>query len=117
MIAKLIKQSGQSAVVSFWDNETGMIDAKIISINALPTGLRKDQEFDISKDVLANGTDYGIEWELLLGTTVQHLTASMRSHGVWTETDLKTRPQQVIAAITSSSAKIYAELLRAVDNL
>lgn len=117
MIVKLLKQSGQSAVVSFWDNETGMIEAKIISLKELPIGLRIGQEADISKDVVTTGTDYGIEWGLLLGETVPFLTDSMRNHGIWTEEDLRKKPSQVIAAVTGSSARIYAELLRLVDRL
>lgn len=117
MIVKLLKQAGQSAVVSFWDNETGMVQARIISLNELPVGLRKGQEADIDKYVIDYGTEYGIEWDLLLGETVQFLTSSMRSHGIWTEEDLRKKPQQVVAAITSSSSQIYAELLKLVDRL
>lgn len=117
MIVKLMKQAGQAAVVSYWDYETGMTTAKVISINELPLGLKTGQEADISIDVIEHGTDYGIEWGLLLDETIHFLTESMRNHGIWTEEDLRKKPQQVIAAITSSSARIYAELLKLVDRL
>jgi len=118
MIIKLLKKSGQSAVVSYWDYETGMTQARVISIDDLPNRLRIGQEADISNDALQLGIEYGIDWELLLGQSNVHMLAqSLRNHGIWTVDDMKTKPQQVIAAINSSSAVIWAELLRLIDSI
>ena len=116
---KLLKKSGQAAVVSFWDNETGMMQAHIISMNDLPNDLRVGQTANVSDDALLTGTEYGMEWELLLSQSesLMVLTASLRNHGIWTLEDLNNNPRQCIAAINSASVRIYAELLQLVKDL
>lgn len=114
MKAKLKELSGQAAVVTYRDNVTGMTEAKVISIRDLPQGLRRGQEFDIPEYALESGTEYGIDWGIVLGQfdVVSVLTSSMRDHGIWMPEDLQRKPQQVIAAINATSKVVYAELLR-----
>lgn len=116
---KIINTSGNAVVVSYWDDEAGMMVASIISVNDLPVAGEKGQEVQISKDVLDSGTEYGIDWRLLLDPdkVLVKLMQALRNRGIWTEKDIRTNSSKVIEAIINMGGSLYAEMLTELDNL
>ena len=119
MKCKIIKQSGNAAVVSQRDSETGMMVATIISVSDLPVAWKVGQEVEISKDVMDTGTEYGIDWRILLDpdTVLQKLMNALRDRGIWTEQDIRSNSRLVIEAIVSMAGVLYTDMIKELDKL
>lgn len=113
MIAKVLKRSGNVAVVSYLD-ERGMVQGRIISIDRI-TDAKIGHQLDVPVDAISNGIEYGIDWTIVFPDHVVSLVdlqQSMRNHGVWTEADMLSMPKEMVSAINAMSAAIYAKMIR-----
>ena len=117
--AKLLSVQGQAAIVSFRDKD-GIFQARIISVDDI-AGLRIGETKSVSKKLLDSGTEYGIDWETLLGDeydiTPVDISNELRKHGLWTYDDMNKNPHQVTAALNALSYRVFAELMRRAREL
>jgi hypothetical protein len=77
----------------------------------LVAGLRVGERKDIPDEAIALGTEYGLDWAIILPwpeDIVKHFQSSMRDHGVWTYEDFNTMPDQAFAATVSISKRLFA---------
>ena len=116
---KLISVQGHAAVVSYRDYD-GIVRARVISLKAV-AGLRIGESSVIPLNIVKTGTEYGIDWETLLGEeyaiTPVDIGQELRRHGLWTYDDLNSNPNEVTAALNSLSHRVHVELLRAAREI
>jgi hypothetical protein len=115
----LIKVEGRAAIVAYRDDE-GDFQARIISVDEV-AGLRLGETKKVSRKMLVTGTEYGIDWDVLLGDefaiTPSEIGQSFRKFGLWTYDDMNRNPAQVNAALNAVSRRIHAYLLREARQL
>ena len=116
---KLLSVQGQAAIVTFRDGE-GIFQGRIISINEV-ADIRTGETKLVSDKILSTGTEYGIDWETLLGEdyvlTPADIGQELRRHGLWTYEDLNSNPNVVTAALNSLAYRVFAELMRAARDI
>lgn len=115
----LNKVEGRAAIVTYRDDE-GDFQARIISVDDV-AGLRLGETTKIPRKLLLTGTEYGIDWDILLGEefviTPESIGQEFRRHGLWTYDDMNYNPNQVRAALNAVAGKIHAHLLREARKL
>lgn len=111
--AKLMTIEGKAAIVKYRD-KNGMTQARIISTDDV-TGLRIGETKEFPNKIIGSGTEYGIDWEVLLGEECVimpiDIEQEFRKRGLWTYDDMNKNPIQVKAALNAMSAKVHAQLL------
>lgn len=106
MQVKVIRQSGQSALVEYAD-QTGphrvTVPVSVICAN------------EVADTELALGIEHGVQWEALikLRVTPETIAAELRNRGIWTIEDLLSKPQEVKGAIMTLVGNQYAQLANA----
>jgi len=109
MKAKVISISGNSVVVilggkSLIISKTAAMQAKIGS------------EIDISEKDILTGTEYGLDWDIVLPDGIcvnsQEVQKALYAYGLFTLEDLKSHPNQVVAAVSSMLKVTAIELIK-----
>lgn len=111
--ATIIAKKGAVAAV-------GWIDGRDWRGAIIPTHYTEEHrigdKIEIPLDILNDGLDYGIWFDLLIpdeGFTIlpDMLQNAMRGHGIWTYEDLIQKPREAQAAILSLVNLVYGQLV------
>lgn len=118
MQVQILEQRGKSALVE-WADAEGMhrvfVPVDVLSFEEgagdVPASVHADYA------ALRSGIPFGDAWELLpLGRSgAEHVAAALRNRGIWTKEDVRTRTQEVRAALAaaySSDLKVILEYAR-----
>lgn len=114
MLCYLMFRSGHSAVVRWLegkDHRAAIIPAQHIA------GLNMGMSVDLPPEVVTSGAiPYGLDFEMFVqkeGVIIEpiDLQNAMRAHGVWTLKDLRSKPQEAIAAFLSVVRVAYEKML------
>lgn len=117
MEAKVLLKDKNAIVISFHDGTEQQ--ACIVSSSDVPADVRTGDIIDVADRAISNGTEYGIDWYVLLGGSIDvtyALQQELRRHNIWTLQDYQDNPQQVRGAIGTVVNGIHNRLQRAVIN-
>jgi hypothetical protein len=115
MQCRILSKKGHVVAVSWLD---GADWKGAIIPHHYASGRRIGDTIELSTDVLHDGLDHGIWFDLFMpeeGYTITPDTIqnAMRGHGIWTYEDLVSKPQEVQAAILSVVRVVYGQLVKA----
>lgn len=115
MKAKILLRHHNAVVISYGDGTEQ--EAVIVSSKDVPADARVGDVVELPKRAISNGTEYGIDWAVLLGgdlDVVHTLQQALRRHNIWTLQDYQDDPQGVRDAIGTVVNGIHNRLQRAV---
>lgn len=111
MHVKLLKREGNVVVVAYRDSD-GHLQGVIVPAKVITPTLRVGEGTDIPDEAITHGTEYGLDWTIVLpwpSDMAKHFQSSMRDHGVWTYEDFNTMPDQAFAATLAISKRLFAD--------
>lgn len=119
MRAKLLKKFGNSALILLTiPNELQRV---YIVDSIVVEGMRVEEEFEISENAVIAGTEYSIDWEIIIPKGF-HIPAAkihqaLISRGIYTPADFRNNQKVVNDAITVLVGEFRIQLYKLVEEM
>jgi hypothetical protein len=117
MNCKVVLVKGNAVVVSY--REAGAVRTRLLS--GTVTDTKVGQVLDISDDTLSTGTDYGIDWDVLMpggfSISSRGLQNAMADRGVYTTSDIQKNPKLVREAVAAITNRLFVKIYKEVKNI
>lgn len=119
MEVKVVLKKGNAVVVSYED-PSGTVRTVILN-STITDNVRVGQVLDVSEDVISTGTEYGIDWDVLMpgGFTVssRDVQNALANRGVYTMQDIRENPGLVRDAINVLVRRLQVKISKSVKNI
>ena len=119
MRAKLVQRKQNIAVVVVTDKSNYkrayLIPASIVN------SVKKDQEFNISQDVISTGTEFSIDWDIIIPRgfriTSRDIQNAFVDRGIYSLEDYRNNPKAANEAINVFVGKLRMQLAQKVNEM
>ena len=117
MEAKVVLIKGNAVVVSYRD--AGAVRTRLIS--GTITDAKVGQVLDISDQELSTGTDYGLDWDVLMpggfNISSREVQNALADRGVYTITDVQKNPKLVSDAVNVLVRRMHVKIYDQIKNI
>lgn len=118
MEAKVVLVKGNAVVVSYRDG-SGTVRTRLIS--GTITDAKVGQVLDVSEDSMSAGTDYGIDWGVLMpggfSISSQEVQNALADRGVYTIADIQKNPKLVSDAVNVLVRRMHAKIYTQIKSI